>query len=174
MPLMEGRIPMRAHAHRLDDIMTAIRIAEEFKLKIILEHATEAHKVAKLLAEKKIPVILGPVLVPALKFELRERVFESACILFDAGVEVALTCDYPGLPIESLRIAAAMAVQYGLDEKRAIMSITENPAKILGIDNRVGQIKKGYDGDVAVFNGHPLDIRSRLEYLVIDGEIFQY
>ena len=67
-----------------------------------------------------------------------------------------------------------MAVQYGLDEKRAIMSITENPAKILGIENRVGQIKKGYDGDVAVFNGHPLDIRSRLEYLVIDGEIFQY
>jgi len=174
VPLFEGRVPMRAHAHRIEDIMAAIRIAEEFKLKIILEHATEANQIAKLLAQKKIPVILGPVLVPPLKFELREKMFESVCTLLDAGVEVALTCDYPALPIEALRIAAAMAVQFGLDEKRALMCITEYPAKILGIDNRVGQIKKGFDGDVAVFNGHPLDIRSRLEMLIIDGEIFKY
>ena len=174
IPLLEGRVPMRAHAHRVEDIMTAIRIAEEFKLKIVLEHAIEGHQIAGILAQKKIPVVLGPTLIPELKFELRERTFESACILMDAGVDVALTCDYPGLPIESLRVAAAMAIQFGLDEKRAMMSITETPAKILGLDHRMGQIKKGFDADVALFNGHPLDIRSKLECLVIDGEIFHF
>jgi imidazolonepropionase-like amidohydrolase len=174
IPLLEGRIPMRAHAHRVDDIMTAVRIAEEFKLKLVLEHAIEAHQIAPLLAQKKIPVVLGPTMIPELKFELNDKTFESACILMDAGVDVALTCDYPGLPIETLRVAAAMAIQFGLDEKRAMMSITETPARILGLDHRMGQIKKGFDADVALFNGHPLDIRSKLECLVIDGEIFQF
>ena len=174
MPLFEGRVPLRAHANRLEDIMAAIRIAEEFKFRIIIEHGAEAHKIAALLAEKKIPVVVAPTLIPQLRFELRDKVFEAAVILLDAGVEVALTCDYPGLPLESLRIAAAMAVQYGLDEKRAMMCITEYPARILGIANRVGQIKKGFDADVALFSGHPLDLRSKLEMVVIDGEIFKF
>ncbi|MBF0544406.1 MAG: amidohydrolase [Candidatus Riflebacteria bacterium] len=174
IPLLEGKVPMRAHAHRLDDIMTAVRISEEFNLKIVIEHGTEAHLISDVLAKKNIPVVLGPILIPDLKFELTGRVFESAKILLDAGVNVALTCDYPGLPVETLRIAAAMAIQFGLDEKRALQCITENPAKILGLDHRVGQIKKGYDGDVALFSGSPLDIRSKLEMIVIDGEIFQF
>lgn len=174
IPLLEGKVPMRAHAHRVEDIMTAIRIAEEFKLKLVLDHAIEGYQIADIIAKKKIPVVLGPILVPKLKFEFREKVFESARILMDAGVEVALSCDYPGMPIESLRVAAAMAVQFGLDEKRAMNSLTEVPAKILGLENRMGQIKKGFDADVALFSGHPLDIRSRLECLVIDGEIFQF
>lgn len=174
IPMLEGRVPMRAHAHRLEDIMSAVRIAEEFKLKLILEHATEAHLVAPMLAQKGIPVVLGPALVPHLRFELRAKTFESAVILMNAGVEVALTCDFPGLPIESLRIVAAMACQYGLDEKRAVNAITENPAKILGIHNRCGQIKKGYDADLALFSGHPLDMRSKLEMIVVDGELFQF
>ncbi|MBF0406972.1 MAG: amidohydrolase family protein [Candidatus Riflebacteria bacterium] len=174
IPLLEGKVPMRAHAQRLEDIMTAVRIAEEFNLKIILEHAVEAYKVADLLAKKNIPVVLGPILIPDFKSELSEKIFESATILLDAKVNVALTCDYPGLPVETLRIAAAMAVQFGLDERRALECITENPAKILGLDHRIGQIKKGYDGDIALFSGTPLDIRSRLEMLVIDGEIFDF
>ncbi|MBQ2594389.1 MAG: amidohydrolase family protein, partial [Candidatus Riflebacteria bacterium] len=105
---------------------------------------------------------------------LDNKTFESAKILMDAGVKVALTCDYPGLPIETLRVAAAMAIQYGLDERRALSAITVNPAEILGIDHRVGKIKKGYDGDLALFSGHPLDIRSRMEALVIDGDLFVY
>ncbi len=174
IPLLDGRVPMRAHAHRLEDIMAAVRIADEFKLKLIIEHGTEAHQVAPLLAEKNIPVVLGPSLVARNRVELRERTFESARRLMDAGVLVALTVDYPTLPIETLRVAAAMAVQHGLDEKRALQAVTENPAKIMGLTDRVGAVRKGLDGDVALFSGHPLDIRSRMEVLVIDGEIFRF
>jgi len=174
VPLFEGKIPIRAHANRVEDIMTAIRLAEEFQLRIVIEHGAEAHLIADILARKKIPVIVGPAIIPYRKTELNEKTFDSARILMDAGVEVALTCDYPGLSIETLRVAAAMAVQYGLDEKRAMMCITETPAKILGIDGRVGQIKKGHDADVALLSGHPLDIRSKIEMLVIDGEIFTF
>lgn len=174
LPLIKGEVPMRACAHKVDDIMAAIRIAEEFNLKLVIEYGTEAHIIADKLAEKNIPVVLGPTLMPRFRHEMNEKTFESAKILMDAGVNVALTCDYPGLPIETLRVAAAMAMQYGLDERRAFMSITENPAKILGVDARIGKIKKGYDGDLALFSGHPLDIRSRLQALVVDGDLFVY
>ncbi len=174
MPLIKGDVPIRACAHRAEDIMAAIRIAEEFELKIVIEYGTEAHLIADILAEKNIPVVLGPCLIPRKRYELDNKTFESAKILMDAGVKVALTCDYPGLPIETLRVAAAMAIQYGLDERRALSAITVNPAEILGIEHRVGKIKKGYDGDLALFSGHPLDIRSRLEALVIDGDLFVY
>lgn len=174
IPLIKGEVPMRACAHRAEDIMAAIRIAEEFKLSLVIEYGTEAHLVASTLAEKKVPVVLGPTLVPRFRYELNEKTFESAKILMDAGVDVALTCDYPGLPIETLRVAAAMAVQYGLDEKRALAAITEIPAGILNVDNRLGRIKKGMDGDLALFSGHPLDIRSRLEALVVDGDLFVF
>ena len=172
LPLIKGEVPMRVSAHRAEDILSAIRIAEEFDLKIIIEHGTEAHLIAPILAEKNIPVVIGPTLVPKLRHELNEKTFEGAKILADAGVEIALTCDYPGLPIETLRIAAAMAVQYGLDDKTAMAAITENPAKILGVDERIGKIRKGYDADLALFSGHPLDIRSRLEALCVDGDLF--
>ena len=174
MPLIKGEVPIRACAHRAEDIMAAIRIAEEFELKLVIEYGTEAHILADILAEKNIPVVLGPSLIPRIRYELNEKTFESAKILMDAGVKVALTCDYPGLPVETLRVAAAMAIQYGLDERRALSAITVNPAEILGIDHRVGKIKKGYDGDLALFSGHPLDIRSRMEALVIDGDLFVY
>ncbi|KAF1080246.1 MAG: hypothetical protein GQF41_3414 [Candidatus Rifleibacterium amylolyticum] len=174
IPLIKGEVPMRACAHRAEDIMAAVRIAEEFKLKLVIEYGTEAHLLASLLAEKKIPVVLGPTLVPRFRYELNEKTFESAKILMDAGVEVAFTCDYPGLPIETLRVAAAMAIQYGLEEKRALAAITEVPASILGVDARLGKIKKGMDGDLALFSGHPLDIRSRLEALVVDGDLFVF
>ena len=174
LPLIKGDVPMRACAHRVDDIMAAIRIAEEFNLKLVIEYGTEAYLIADILAAKNIPVVLGPALVPRLRYELNEKTFESAKILMNAGVKVALTCDSPGLPVETLRVVAAMAVQYGLDERRALSAITTYPAEILGIDERVGKIKKGYDGDLALFSGHPLDIRSRMEALVIDGDLFVY
>jgi imidazolonepropionase-like amidohydrolase len=174
LPLIKGEVPMRACAHRAEDIMAAIRIAEEFELKLVIEYGTEAHLIADKLAERKIPVVLGPSLMPRFRHEMNEKSFDSARILMDAGVDVALTCDYPGLPIETLRVAAAMAIQYGLDEKRALKAITEVPAKILGVDARIGKIKKGYDGDLALFGGHPLDIRSKLEALVVDGDLFVF
>jgi len=174
IPLLNGEVPMRACAHRADDIMSAIRIAEEFGLNMILEHGTEAHLVTEHLLKHEIPVVLGPSLVPRARTELNARTFESAKILIDAGVEVALTCDYPGLPIESLRIAAAMSMQYGLSEKSAMKAITEVPAKILGVSDRSGKIKKGYNADLALFSGHPLDIRSKLEAIMIDGDLFTF
>jgi imidazolonepropionase-like amidohydrolase len=174
IPLIKGDVPIRACAHRAEDIMAAVRIAEEFELKLVIEYGTEAHLVADKLAAKKIPVVLGPSLMPRFRHEMNEKTFESAKILMDAGVDVAFTCDYPGLPIETLRVAAAMAIQHGLDEKRALMAISENPARILGVEERIGKIKKGYDGDLALFSGHPLDIRSKLEALVIDGDLFVF
>jgi imidazolonepropionase-like amidohydrolase len=150
IPLIKGEVPMRACAYRAEDIMAAIRIAEEFKLKLVIEHGTEAHLLAATLAEKKIPVVLGPTLIPRFRNELNEKTFET------------------------LRVAAAMAIQYGLDEKRALSSITDVPAKILGVDERLGKIKKGFDADLALFSGHPLDIRSRLEALVVDGDLFTF
>jgi imidazolonepropionase-like amidohydrolase len=171
IPLIKGEVPMRVVAHRAEDILAAIRIAEEFELKIVIEHATEAHLIADKLAEKEIPVVLGPTLIPELRHELNERTFESAKILSDAGVLVALTCDYPGLPIETLRVAAAMAVQYGLDEDKAIAMITTNPAQILGVGDRLGKIRRGYDADLVLFSGHPLDLRSKLLAMIIDGEL---
>jgi imidazolonepropionase-like amidohydrolase len=174
IPLLEGNVPMRANAHRVDDIMAAIRIAEEFKLKIIIEHGTEAHLIPSILAEKKIPVVLGPTLIGHTRTELREKSFAAAVELMDAGVDVALTCDYPGMPIETLRVAAAMAVQFGLDERRALLAITEVPSRILNVHHRIGVVKKGYDADLALFSGHPLDIRSKLEVLMIDGEVFHF
>lgn len=174
IPLVKGEIPLRACAHRAEDIMAAIRIAEEFDLKITIEYGTEAHLIADILAEKNIPVVLGPSLIPRLRYELDEKTFESAKILMNAGVKVAFTCDSPILSIETLRVAAAMAVQYGLDERRALSAITVYPSEILGIDDRVGKIRKGYDGDLALYSGHPLDIRSRLEALVISGDLYIY
>lgn len=174
IPLIEGEVPLRACAHRAEDILAAIRIAEEFKLDLVIEYGTEAHLIADILAEKNIPVVLGPTLIPRLRYELNDKTFESAKILMDAGVKVALTCDYPGLPIETLRVAAAMAVQYGLDERRALASITSIPAGILGLSDRIGKISKGYDGDLALFSGHPLDIRSKMEALTVNGDLFVY
>lgn len=174
IPLIEGEVPLRACAHRAEDILAAIRIAEEFQLSIVIEYGTEAHIIADILSEKNIPVVLGPTLIPRLRYELNEKTFESAKILMDAGVKVALTCDYPGLPVETLRVAAAMAVQYGLDERRALASITSIPAEILGLKDRIGKISKGFDGDLALFSGHPLDIRSRMEALVVNGDLFVY
>lgn len=174
IPLIEGEVPLRACAHRVEDILAAIRIAEEFQLQLVIEYGTEAHIISDILSEKNIPVVLGPTLIPRLRYELNEKTFESAKILMDAGVKVALTCDYPGLPVETLRVAAAMAVQYGLDERRALASITSIPAEILGLKDRIGKISKGFDGDLALFSGHPLDIRSRMEALVVNGDLFVY
>jgi len=174
IPLVKGDVPMRACAHRAEDIMAALRIAQEFNLKLVIEYGTEAHLLADRLAEMKVPVVIGPTLMPRFRHEMNEKTFESAKILMDAGVDVAFTCDYPGLPIETLRVAAAMAIQYGLDERRALMAISENPARILGVEERIGKIKKGYDADLALFSGHPLDIRSKLEALVVDGDLFVF
>ncbi|SKA75443.1 Imidazolonepropionase [Caloramator quimbayensis] len=171
IPVIEGKIPLKAHAHRADDIFTAIRIAKEFNLKLTLDHCTEGHLIAKELSKEGYPAIVGPSLTERSKIELRELTFETASVLSKEGVKIALMTDHPVIPVHYLPLCAALAVKAGLDENTALCAITINPAQILGVDDRVGSIEEGKDADIAVFDRHPLDIQSKTKYVLIDGKI---
>ncbi|NLG84072.1 MAG: amidohydrolase [Firmicutes bacterium] len=171
LPLLRREIPLRAHAHRADDILTAVRIAEEFDLKLVIEHCTEGHKIAALLAEKGIPAVVGPVLSARVKYELREKTFATAGVLVAAGVRVAITTDAPVVPIEHLPLCAGLAVRAGLPEEEAWRAMTINPATILGVADRVGSIEPGKDADLVLWDGDPFDSRTAPEMVWIDGEL---
>lgn len=170
IPLIENEIPGRIHAHRADDMASAIRIAEEFDFELILEHCTEGHKIADYLAEKDIPVVFGPGLAAKSKRENRERNFKTPGILSEKGVKVAIMTDSPVIPIKYLPLMAAYSVKEGMDEKEALKSITINAAEICGIDDRVGSLEKGKDADIVVLDGSPLELKSRVEKVFIEGE----
>ncbi|MBI3040012.1 amidohydrolase, partial [bacterium] len=169
LPLLEGKVQARAHAHMADDIITAYRIAQEFNLDLVVEHCTEGHLISKELGRWKARVVIGPTFSNRCKPELRHKTFDTARILMDEGCLVALTTDHPIIPIEGLSLAAALTVRHGLDEERALKAISENPAMILGLDKRLGKLETGFDADVVVWNGHPLDTRSKVETVFIDG-----
>lgn len=169
LPLLEGKIQARAHAHMADDIITAYRIAQEFNLDLIIDHCTEGHLISKELGRWKARAVVGPTLSCRGKPELRNKTFDTVRILMDEGCQVAITTDHPVIPIESLSLAAAMCVRHGLDEGRAIKAITEYPAAILGLDKRLGKLETGYDADVVIWSDHPLDARSKTEMVFIDG-----
>lgn len=171
--VIKKEIPLKVHAHRADDIMTAIRIASEFDIDITLEHCTEGHKVAKEIAEANIPVVVGPSMTGRVKVELSDLSFKTAGALAKAGVKVALMSDHPVIPTKNATIYAALAIKGGLNEKEALKAITINPAEILGVDDRVGSIEEGKDADLVIFNGDPLDISSDIIKVVIDGEIIE-
>jgi imidazolonepropionase-like amidohydrolase len=170
-PVLRGEIPMRVHAHRADDVVTAIRICEEFGIEMSWEHATEGHRVAEYVAEKGIPVVWGPGLNWRSKWETRERSFETLRKLYEAGVKIAIQTDADNGKIMFLPIQAALAVRDGLPEDEALKAITINPAEILGVADRVGSIEAGKDADIRVTDGDPLDARSRVTMVLIDGEI---
>ena len=171
IPVLKGEIPMRVHAHRADDVATAIRICEEFGIKMSWEHATEGHRIADYIAEKDIPAVWGPGLNWRSKWETRERTFETVKNLVDAGVKVALQTDADNGKIGFLPIHAALAIRDGLSEEEAWRTITINPAEILGIADRVGSIEKGKDADLRITQGDPLDPRSQVIMVFIDGEL---
>lgn len=171
LDVLHRKIPLRAHAHRADDIMTAIRIAEEFDLELVIEHGTEAHKITKQLRQVQVPVVLGPALSNRSKIELAELSWQSAVILNDAGILIALTTDHSVTPVQYLPLCAALAVKYGLDELEALKAITINPAKILKLDHRIGSLATGKDADMVVMSGHPLDWRTRIETVYVNGEV---
>jgi len=129
----EGKLPIRAHAHQANDIMTILRIADEFGVKAVVEHATEAHKIADELARRKVPAVVGPTMPSRSKVELRDKTFETPGILDRAGVKVAIMTDHPVIPIAQLAVAAALAVKHGMDEERALRAITLSAAEILGV-----------------------------------------
>ena len=168
--VLRREIPLRVHAHRADDILTALRVRDEFGYDMVLDHATEAFKVADELTRRNIPAVLGPLLTSRYKVELRERNLKSAARLVAAGVKVALTTDHWVVPIQHLLLGLLLSVKEGLPREQALALVTRNPAEILGIADRVGTLEAGKDADVVVWSGDPLDLMSRVEQVWVDGE----
>lgn len=171
--VLSGDLAWDQHCHRHDDIATAIRIAEEFGYRLVVNHGTEGHKIADVLAEKQIPVIYGPTFTSRVKVEVRQRAMSNLVALAEAGVEVALTTDHPVVPINFLVYQAALAVKEGLPVETALAALTLNPARMLGLADRVGALQEGADGDVVVWSGDPLDVNSRTEHVLISGQVVQ-
>ncbi|MFP4142588.1 MAG: amidohydrolase [Thermoplasmata archaeon] len=169
-PVLDGELKARVHAHRADDMISAIRIAEEFDLDIALEHATEGHEIADYLAEKEVPAVVGPCLSSKSKRETAARTFETPGALAKKGVKVALMTDSPVIPTKYLDLMAAYSVKGGMDEEEALKAITINAAEICGIDHRVGSLERGKDADIVVLEGDPLEIKSRVEKVFIEGK----
>jgi imidazolonepropionase-like amidohydrolase len=173
--VLRREIPWRQHCHRADDIATALRIADEFGYDLVLDHGTEAHLLADIIAAKDIPVVIGPLFTSRSKVELRNRSLANPGKLAAAGVTIAITTDHPVVPINFLIHQASLAVKHGLDRDTALRSLTINPARIVGIDDRLGSIEPGKDADLVVWSGDPLDVLSRVEHALLDGtEIYTY
>lgn len=170
--VLNKEIPLKAHAHRADDIFTAIRIAKEFDVDITLDHCTEGHLIADYLAEEGKGAIVGPTLSNRSKIELRNLTFDTPGILHEAGVKIAITTDSPVIPLQYLPVCAGLAHKSGLEEIEALKAITINAAEITGIDDRVGSIEPGKDADIVIFDGNPIkDIDCKTYATIIDGEI---
>ena len=160
----------RIHAHRADDMLTAIRIAEEFNLDLTLEHATEGYKIAPILAAKGISVTAGPILFSRTKYELKGMTPKNPGIMSKAGVKVAIQTDEASA-VKYLTINAALAVREGMPEEEAMKAITINAAEIIGVADRVGSLEIGKDADIAIFSGHPFDYRTVAEMVLVDGHV---
>jgi imidazolonepropionase-like amidohydrolase len=173
--VLDGELAWDQHTHRHDDIATALRLADEFGYRLVVNHGTEAHKIADVLAERDIPVIFGPMFTSRSKVELRDRAIANLATLAAAGVRVAITTDHPVVPINFLVYQAALAVKDGLPRETALEALTVNPAAFLRLDDRVGALAEGLDGDVVVWSGDPLDVTSRAERVLIGGaEVYRW
>lgn len=175
IPVLRREIPLKAHVHRVDDIFTAIRIAREFNLDMTLDHCSEGHLIAKELASEGFPAIVGPDLTSRNKIEVQNMAFKTAGILNRAGVMIAITTDHPVSLIQTLPLCAGLAVKAGLPMEEGYKAITINPAKICGVDDRIGSLEPGKDADIAIFDGNPMETFTKTLYTIIDGNIvYQY
>jgi imidazolonepropionase-like amidohydrolase len=173
--VLDGKLAWDQHCHRADDIATAIRLAEEFGYRLVINHGTEGHKIADYIADKGIDVILGPLMTTRSKVELRDRTLATAASLANAGVRIALTTDHPVIPINFLIHEASLAVKEGLDPVVAIEALTINPAAIFGLDDRLGSLAVGRDADLVIWSGDPLDLDSRAEQVFVSGRrVFEF
>lgn len=171
MPVIEKKIPLKAHCHRADDILTAIRIAREFDIKLTLDHCTEGHLIPDYVKSSGRAAIVGPTLTDRSKIELKNKNFKTPAILHEKGVKIAIMTDHPVTPIQYLPICAGIAAKEGLGVKEALKAITINAAEICGISNRVGSIEKGKDADIAIFDGNPLEVLTNTIYTIINGKV---
>lgn len=169
--VLKRELPLKAHAHRADDILTALRIANEFDIDMTIEHCTEGHKITDILAAEGRGLVVGPSLSARSKYELRGLTFKTPGILSQAGLDVAIMTDHPVIPIQYLPVCAALAVREGMDEYQALKAITINAAKVTGIDDRVGSLKPGKDADIIIIDRHPFDFRSKVQLAIVDGRV---
>lgn len=168
--ILKKEVPLKIHAHRADDILTALRIAREYDILLTLEHCTEGHKVASEIREASFPAVVGPILTARVKVELKDRTTKTPGLLSKAGVRVALMTDHPVIPIDSLPLCGALAVKGGMEREEALKALTINAAEILGVDHRVGSLEVGKDADFFISSGDPLDPQSQVLQVFIEGE----
>ena len=172
LPVMRKEIPLKAHAHRHDDILTSIRIAKEFGVKLTLDHCTDGALIADELAEEGLPAFVGPTFGGKSKIELINKSFDTPRILNEAGVEIAIITDAPVIPIQHLPLCAGLAANAGLPYEEAWKAVTVNAAKLTGIGDRVGSLEVGKDGDLVIWNADPLKcIGGESAVTVVDGKI---
>ena len=171
IPVLKKEIPLKAHAHRADDIMTALRIAKEFDLKITIEHCTEGHLIVDELKEANVPVAVGPTLTNASKVELLNKSWTTPGILAEAGLPVSIITDAPVIPQQYLTLCAGLAVKAGMDPFKALQAITINPARHIGIEDRVGSLEAGKDADVVLTSGDPMVSDTVVKYVIVDGKV---
>lgn len=170
LDVLEGRLYLKIHAHRADDILTAIRICKEFDVDYTLEHCTEGYRILDYLKQENAKCILGPLLTDRSKIELNKLSFKAPAEFAKAGMKFAIMTDHPVIPTMYLPVCASLAVREGLDPMAALKSITLWAAEITGIDDRVGSLEEGKDADVVLFAGDPLDVRTKVRYVFIEGK----
>ncbi|MGV9169864.1 MAG: amidohydrolase [Promethearchaeia archaeon] len=167
--VLKREIPLHAHAHRADDIATVVRVAKEFNLRVMIIHCTEGHKIADFLAENDVPAVVGPTMYWVSKPETRERGFETAVKLNEAGVKVALQTDSL-TPMNFFPLLPMHVIKKGMSREDALRCVTMNPAEMLGLEDRVGSLEPGKDADIVVWSNHPFEFYSEVERVFINGE----
>ncbi len=169
VPVIKGELVVKAHAHRADDIITAIRIAQEFKLDMTLDHCTEGWMIADVLKEYGYDVILGPLLTDRSKIELRNQTLRAPGLLAEAGINVAIMSDHPCVPSQHLMLCAALAVREGMREEDALKAITIHAARSVRLEKRIGSLEVGKDADMVLYEGHPFDYTGKVCMTFING-----
>ncbi len=171
IPVIKGELVVKAHAHRTDDILTAIRIAKEFNLDMTLDHCTEGWLIADILKEYGYDVILGPILTDRSKIELRNQSLKAPGLLANAGVNVSIMSDHPEVPSQHLMLCAALAVREGMTQEDALRAITINAAKSVRLETRIGSLEVGKDADMVLYTSHPFNYMSKVKMTFINGQL---
>lgn len=171
IPVIKGKMPLKAHVHQANDIYTAIRIAKEFHTGLALDHCTDGSLIADDLAKEGYPVAVGPTLTHPTKIELRNLSFTTPADLARAGCSVSIITDSPVIPQQYLTLCAGLAVKSGMDEFEALKAITINAAKHIGVEERVGSLEAGKDADFVITDGSPMVLETKIKYVIIDGKV---